>query len=428
PERDRIIFSYGSIATAKIARTRDSAGDYHVDTGEVTLGATSRPPTEKAGIFVNGALPALNLDRWRSLLSQSRDESEFSSNLAGIHVHVGTLDFLGKRFHDLTLDAGKKDGVWHSTLAGNEINGNVKWDPSANGKVIARLHRLAIPAKSPSRSGLEGQKRLQSKTLPALDVVVETFLMGDKELGRLELIAGHQEHIWRVEKLHVSSPDSSITAHGLWQSRTAPSRVHADLVLEASDIGTFLTRLGLPDQVRRGSGRLEGVLSWHGNPLSIDYATLSGTFKLSAKRGQFPKFEPGLGRLFGIFNLQALPRRITLDFHDVFSEGLGFDDISGEVKIRRGMASTDDLRVEGPSPKIFMNGELNLEAETQKLHIKVTPSYGLATPVVGMASVIANTALQKPAAPREYNITGSWTDPVVARIMRREREPAEHEQ
>jgi uncharacterized protein YhdP len=170
------------------------------------------------------------------------------------------------------------------------------------------------------------------------------------------------------------------------------------------------------------------VLSWHGNPLSIDYATLSGTFKLSAKRGQFPKFEPGLGRLFGIFNLQALPRRITLDFHDVFSEGLGFDDISGEVKIRRGMASTDDLRVEGPSAKIFMNGELNLEAETQKLHIKVTPSYGLATPVVGMASVIANTALQKPAAPREYNITGSWTDPVVARIMRREREPAEHEQ
>ncbi|WON73253.1 YhdP family protein [Nitrosospira sp. Is2] len=428
PERDRLIVSYGSVANAKITRTRDSAGDYRVATGEITLGAASRRPTEKAGIFVNGALPTLNLDRWRSLLGQSKDEAEFSSNLAGIQVHVGTLDFLGKRFHDLMLNADKKEGAWHSTVVGNEINGDVKWDPSANGAVTARLHRLAIPAKSPSRSGVEAQKRLQSKTWPALDVVVDTFLMGDKELGRLELIAGQQENFWRVEKLHVSSPDSSITAHGLWQNRTGAPRVQADLILEASDIGTFLTRLGLPDQVRRGSGRLEGVLSWHGNPLSIDYSTLSGTFKLNAKRGQFPKFEPGLGRLFGIFNLQALPRRITLDFHDVFSEGLGFDDISGGVKIRRGLATTDDLRIEGPSVKIFMNGEMNLEAETQKLHIKVTPSYGLATPVVGMASVIANTALQKPATSKEYDITGSWTEPVVARIMRQEQEPVKHEQ
>lgn len=429
PESDRLTFSYGSVATAKIARTRDSKGAYHVDTGEITLGATSRPPTEKAGISINGALPSLNLDRWHSLLSQLNDESEFSPNLlTGIHVHVGTLDFMGKRFHDLTLNAGKKEAVWHSTLSGNEINGEVKWDPTANGRVVARFHRLSIPTRYPSKSGIDGQKRQQSKMLPALDVVVDIFLIGGKQLGRLELIAAQQEQNWRVERLQITSPDSSITGHGLWQTRTAPPRVQADLILDTSDIGAFLTRLGLPDQVKRGSGKLEGVLSWHGNPLSIDYTTLSGTFKLNAKRGQFPKFEPGLGRLFGIFNLQTLPRRITLDFHDVFSEGLGFDDISGEVKIRRGLASTRDLRIEGPSAKIFVSGEMNLEAETQKLHITVTPSYGLATPVVGMASVIANTALQKPATSKEYSVTGSWTDPVVARITQREREPVEHEQ
>ena len=157
--------------------------------------------------------------------------------------------------------------------------------------------------------------------------------------------------------------------------------VHADIVLEANDIGTFLTRLGLPDRVKRGSGKLEGSCLGMAIPLLIDYSTLSGTFKLNGRRGQFPKFEPGIGRLFGIFNLQALPRRITLDFHDVFSEGLGFDDISGDVKITQGLASTDDLRIQGPSAKIFINGEMNLEAETQKLHIKVSPSYGLAAPL-----------------------------------------------
>ena len=428
PERDRLVVTYGNVIAATINRSRDGSGNFHAETGDVTLGTVSRPPAEKTGISITGALPSLNLDRWSGLLRQLNDEPDFSPDLTGVHVHIGTLDFLGKRFQDLTLHASNKDGVWHSTLAGAEIDGNVDWDPSANGKVLARLHRLTIPVRSPSRPGVEVQKRQQSKTLPAMDVVADTFLIGDKQLGRLELVAGQDEQTWRVEKLHVTSPDSSIMVRGLWQSRSGPPDVHADLVLEANDIGAFLTRLGLPDRVKRGSGKLEGVLSWHGNPLLIDYSTLSGTFKLNARRGQFPKFEPGIGRLFGIFNLQALPRRITLDFHDVFSEGLAFDDISGEVKITRGLASTNDLRIQGPSAKIFINGEMNLEAETQKLHITVSPSYGLAAPVVGMASVIANTALQNPSTSKEYYITGSWADPVVARITPREREPGEREQ
>ena len=427
-DKDRLDVTYGNTMAATINRSRDSSGHYHAETGGVTLGSNSHPPTTTAGISVNGALPVLNLDRWRNLLGQLKDEPNFSPSLTGIHVHVGTLDFLGKRFEDLTLNAGKKEGVWHSTLSSAEIEGRANWDPSANGKILARLHKLAIPAESAPKSAMESQKRRQSKTLPALDVVADTFLIGDKQLGRLELIADQEEQSWRIEKLHVTSPDSSINIRGLWQSGSAPPRVHTDLVLEASDIGAFLTRLGLPDRVKRGTGKLEGVLSWHGNPLSIDYSTLSGTFKLSGRRGQFPKFEPGIGRLFGIFNLQALPRRITLDFHDVFSEGLGFDDISGEVKIKRGVASTDDLRIQGPSAKIFVNGEMNLEAETQKLHIRVSPSYGLATPVVGMASVIASTALQNPSTSKEYNITGSWADPVVVKITPREREPREREQ
>jgi uncharacterized protein YhdP len=36
------------------------------------------------------------------------------------------------------------------------------------------------------------------------------------------------------------------------------------------------------------------------------------------KSGQFTQLEPGVGRLLGVLNLQALPRRITLDFATCF--------------------------------------------------------------------------------------------------------------
>ncbi|SEP16057.1 YhdP family protein [Nitrosovibrio sp. Nv6] len=423
---DELNLSVGSQVTATIERIRDGTGEYHAERGTVNFGPTPVVLSENSGISVTGAVPLLNLDRWRRLLKEFNNEPGPSFGLTGINLHIGALDFLGRRLNDVTLKADKEDMFWYSTIASNEINGGVTWDPSGNGKIVARLNRLIVPAASPRPDpGVTAQAQ-QLKNLPALDVTADHFLVDEIQLGKLELIADQHGRNWQIEKLHITNPDSSIMIRGVWRNRTVPPRVEATLTLQADDIGKFLTRLGHPDRVKRGSGSLEGMLSWHGGPQSIDYATLSGNFKLNARRGQFPKFEPGIGRLFGIFSLRALPRRITLDFHDVFSEGFGFDDISGDVKITRGVAFTEDLRIEGPAAKVIMNGEMNLEAETQKLHIRVTPSFGLATPVVGMATVIASTALQNPTTSNEYNITGTWADPVVTKIPRHAHESIEH--
>ncbi|HET7061221.1 MAG TPA: AsmA-like C-terminal region-containing protein, partial [Nitrosospira sp.] len=255
-----------------------------------------------------------------------------------------------------------------------------------------------------------------------LDVIVENFSVGEKHLGQLELLANHQEQNWRIEKLHLVTADSSLSIKGLWdrpEKREDASRIQATLFLESNDIGKFLTRLGLPERIKRGRGRLEGSFSWNGVPQSIDYATLTGSFRITARNGQFPKFEPGIGRLFGIFDLRALPRRIILDFHDIFSEGFGFNEILADIKVNRGIAATNDLVIEGPAARIMMTGRINLEEESQDLHMKVVPSLGLATPVVGVASLIVSKALQKPASPNEYHITGEWTDPLVTKIAGR---------
>lgn len=424
---DELSLSYGDLVTAKFERGRDDAGNYRVERGIVSFG-TAPAILPRNGISATGEVPSLNLDRWRSLLAQGSNEPGPGLGLTSINFHIGALDFLGRRLKDVTLNADREDGIWYSTITSEQINGGISWDPSGNGKVVARLNRLIIPANSrPPTSTVRAQTQ-QEKDLPALDVTADNFFIGEKQLGQLELIANQEERNWHIKKLHISNPDSSITARGLWHNRATQPVMRANLTVEASDIGLFLARLGHPDRVKRGSGKLEGVLSWSGGPQSVDYPTLSGSFKVSARRGQFPRFEPGIGRLFGIFDLRSLPRRITLDFHDVFSEGFGFDNISGDVKIGRGVAVTDDLKIEGPAAKVAINGEINLEAETQKLHIIVNPSLGLAAPVVGVASAIANTAMQNPTPSNEYDITGTWTDPTVIKKPGGAHESSEYEQ
>ena len=75
--------------------------------------------------------------------------------------------------------------------------------------------------------------------------------------------------------------------------------------LDVHDIGKLLVRLGQPEGVRRGTAKLEGPLSWSGNPSEVDYATLSGNFVLEANKGQFLKLDPGIGKLLGVMSLQS---------------------------------------------------------------------------------------------------------------------------
>jgi len=197
--------------------------------------------------------------------------------------------------------------------------------------------------------------------------------------------------------------------------------------LDVHDIGKLLVRLGQPEGVRRGTAKLEGPLSWSGNPSEVDYATLSGNFVLEANKGQFLKLDPGIGKLLGVMSLQSLPRRLSLDFRDIFSEGLAFDAIVGTVKVNRGIATTENFRIQGPAVRIQMTGDVDLAQETQKLRVKIFPSMSdslsvagalIGGPIAGIATFVAQKLLKDPIdqfTAYEYNITGTWADPQVAK-------------
>ena len=91
-----------------------------------------------------------------------------------------------------------------------------------------------------------------------------------------------------------------------------------------------------------------------GSPLSLDYPSLTGQINISIAAGQFLKAEPGVGRLLSVLSLQALPRRLVLDFRDVFQQGFAFDDISGDVQMihTTDWASIDQMETAAKDGKV----------------------------------------------------------------------------
>jgi uncharacterized protein YhdP len=237
---------------------------------------------------------------------------------------------------------------------------------------------------------------------------------------------------WRIDPFQLDGQDLKFTGRLNWVTRvTGTSRKSAqenmtalDFKMNSPQVGNLLTKLGYPGTVKRGTAQLEGQVSWPSNPFGFDPGTLSGNFKMSAKNGQFAKMDPGVGRLLGLLSLQSIPQRLTLDFRDIFSEGLAFESIDGRFDIRDGLMKTSDLEMDAPAARVLMRGETNLAAQTQDVRVTVRPALSnsvalgvtVLNPIVGAATFVTQKVLGDPLSKLfsyQYHVTGTWSDPHV---------------
>lgn len=426
PDSSVLTVSLGERASAQLVLT-GAPSSLTLERGALVLGPGTAE-AKREGLWVTGSTSLLDLDRWLEWLP--RESEGNGPGLVGFDLRVKRLLAFNRLFHEVEAAGERRQGILRLRLAGREIAGEVTWESAGNGRLTARLARLNIP--SDETLGRDGAGTPpEERDLPALDIVAEHFTLNQIPHGRLELLAQPQGGLWRLHKLSLEHPDGVLTASGQWQRHPGPPRTRLSVDLAVADLGRFASRLKLGEGVRGGSGSVKGTLEWNGVPYAMDYPTLAGRLTLALDDGQFLEAEPGVAKLLGILSLQALPRRVALDFTDVFSKGFAFEKIRGEVRLAQGVAHTEALTIEGPSARVSMQGEVDLARETQNLRVRVMPSLSetaaLATgvvggPVVGLATLALSKALKDPfgqMAAFEYHVAGTWVDPQVTKIPRR---------
>lgn len=433
--RDQVTISVADLVSARLNRHNEGKRTI-IDRGTVRLGGGSAPEPNRDGIYVSGGLKSVNLDHWLRFTDAGSAPGEAAPppdvvyTLAGVDIKLGEFELYDRKFGELAVSATPVGAeTTRYRLVGREVEGIADWSPQGRGRLVAQLQKLNLPSAPPSKP-VPGEKRAldETKQLPALDIVADQFQIGAKPLGKLELKATQQGRDWRIEKLALTHADGTLTAEGVWQSWLTNPRTQVTVQWGIKNAGSTLGRLGYPGAVRDGVAEIAGQLAWDGGPYQIDYPSLSGKFAFRAEKGQFRQMEPGIGKLLGIISLQSLPRRLSLDFRDVFSRGFAFDEILGEITVDRGIASSDKFLITGPSAKVLMSGSVDLARETQKLEMKVSPqvSEGVAIatgllggPIAALATFVAQKLLKDPfgnLVAFRYSVTGSWADPVVNRV------------
>jgi uncharacterized protein (TIGR02099 family) len=429
PDQELLIVTLSDIFSGQIVRSRDQAA--RLLQGELRLGERA-PAPQRDGLWLAGRVEYVDLDRWRAVFNAPGATDQAA--LAGVDLSATSLYAFSRNWRDVVLQARRTEQTWQASVASREAVGNLTWTPSGQGSLSARFSRLHVPAMGAVLDAPGSPE--ERRELPSLDVVADDFRLGERQFGRLTLAAVPQGTDWRIETLDLRCPEGRLSMSGVWQALSASPATRMNVRLEIGDIGRYFARLKLPEGIKGGSGKMEGQLGWSGPPYALDLPTLSGRLTLNAKQGQFVRIEPGIGKLIGVVSLQALPRRATLDFRDVFSEGFPFDEIRSNATIDRGVVRTDNFRMEGTSARVDMKGELDLARETQRLDVKVVPSLSegvalgaaIVNPAVGLATLFAQKALKDPInqiVSFEYGVTGTWADPVV---VSKKRESADSKQ
>ena len=420
-ERDRVSVSLGNLARVEVQRRRQGAA-MAVQRTAVWLSPgdeqTIRLP-ERPGTLVYGSLNEFDLDRWLPLFSSDGE----AQDAIALELRFGALAAFGRRLTKVSLRASAEAAGWSANVNAEELAGDVAYRTRPQPRLIARLSHFNVPADI---GVAKDRPPPRPADFPAVDLVAEQFTFRGKPLGRVELVASRSGEDWRIERATMVNPQASLNGSGTWHA--APSRTAVRFELEAGDAGAFLGRVGYPGLVKGARTRLQGALSWQGDPGTLDFATLAGDVQMQAEEGQFLEIEPGIGKLISLMSLQALPKRITLDFRDVFSKGFQFDRIAANAQLDAGVMKLSEFRMRGSAAEVEMTGETDLARETQNLRVRVVPSLGdsaalgitIVNPVAGVAAAIAQRILKNPLGQifsYDYEVSGTWTDPKVEKIL-----------
>ncbi len=427
-------FHYGSQLQGLLSLRRDDKGT-QLERGSIVLNGGEASLPDSKGLKLRGVFRRLVVGEWLNLFAATNstgttDAPAFFEQLQATSLHADSLELGGRSFQDQEIEfRPESSGGWRARVDGPTLAGDVLLPAAGSPAPLKiRLDRLAL---SPT-VGSGGE--LDPHTLPALDFYCTEFSYGDRYLGTVRLSTEPVSEGLKVNNLEILAEGFKVQSSGIWSHLENLHRSRFHIQATSEDLGLMLSALQFEGTASGGDTLIDMEVGWVGPPADFSLATLQGSLRFKAKRGRLLEVKAGpTGRLFGLLSLQSLPRRLKLDFSDLFRKGFAYDRIDGVFALEDGNAYTNNLVMESPSARVEVAGRTGLRTEDYDQIVTVTPHISSSLPLagaalgpagIGVGAIIWLTEkmLKKPLIDRvaryQYTVTGSWTDPLVTRMPR----------
>lgn len=431
----KIKFNYSDVNAAIVLDRKQN--EYQLIAAALGFGGSKAEWPDSPGIYIRGRFDVLDWEKISKYISGTKTPSSLSAaKLQEIDIQANKINAASQSFTQVHVQAIPDQHNWSVKINSNEITGQLSIPIPFDRKafITAQIQNINIHTMPDTQKN----NLVDVNKLPGIYLIANNVRYNDMALGRILFKAVPAEEGLIIQTLRVNSPYIDLTARGNWKQEDNHDVTHLSGKAVSPHVSRLLTSLniGVSNAVLE-RGDLVFNLVWNNAPYAPDLGSMNGQGSLSLGAGRIVDIgdEAGakmsIGRMLSIFSLQTIPRRLALDFSDLFQKGYSFDSIRGDFTIKNGDIFTKNLHFEGPVAKIDINGRIGLEKKDYNFILSVfanvTSSIPLAAtlltgnPLIGLGALAVNTVIGSQVSKvtsNYYHVTGSWSNPVWTPVSR----------
>lgn len=386
-----------------------------------------------------------------SIQSNESKKANLFGTPSRIFAKADKLNFAGHSIKDAQLSATERNKDWILDLASPQARATIRINSDLDEQGIeinADYLSLEKPVetggttKAGSESGVElatnsampneeGESpyNIDPNTLPPIYFYCQSCGVHGIDLGEITLDIAKEENGLAIRQLLVKSDETNVTATGYWKHMGGEIQSALNGTLTSPDVGQMLKEYGVESGIKDSSANVAFDINWPNAPMDFGFEKLNGNVEWSLSDGYLTELSDKGSRIFTLFSLNSLVRKLSLDFRDVFAKGFFYDDMGGTLSIVDGKAYTDDTEIDGGAGEIEITGFTDLNTGGLNYNVSFAPNvtgnlpflvYFLATPPTALAALAIDQVLTsaKVISNVNYRVTGTIKDPKFDEVER----------
>ena len=379
------------------------------------------------GLGITGKLDQLDLMPWIELMPSTNGIRNIE--LTEIDIMATSITIYNLDFKNINFKLGKDAQSWIGTIESSLVKGEFSYpiDPSSEITAIGNFDYLRI-----SKPEKKIDTAIDPRKLPSMLVNAKQFQLNNYLFQEVILKTEPSPNGMVIDSLIGNGDDLKITSSGAWEvDANSRQSTRIDMLLDSENLQNSITGLGYETQLSKGEGYVTAKLNWPAAPYQFSVESFLGTANIRFKDGEFASVKPGAGRFIGLVNLAEITKRLSLDFKDFFSKGYVFDKFRGDLVFKDANVTSDNLKIDGSSADILIQGRTGLIAKDYDQIITVTPHISGGLPWVGLAvggplgavGVIVGEKVAETigvdvdkVTQVKYSMKGTWEDPILEAI------------
>ena len=225
--------------------------------------------------------------------------------------------------------------------------------------------------------------------VPKIKFSCDSCRLGQVDFGVLNFSVGRNENKEvLLEQFIAQKGRSQMTLNGKWALTDEGSKTQLFGDLDIYDVEQEMIALGYSSIVKDSGLRLNVNANWQGGLHDFAIARVDADMSVRLDDGYLDEVSDKGVRIFSVLSLQSLVRKLTLDFRDIFSDGMFYSEITGNFNVKNGVLYSNNIEMAGAAGDLLMAGNTNLIDGELDYRLSYKPNLTSSLPVLAWIATL----------------------------------------